>query len=78
LAVQSVSNENVIIISCLFIYFFNFLFDIYKIKQKDFRISATGVVTDVNKSTQIVKKLKVIGTPHQIFRKTAFIQVIFV
>jgi hypothetical protein len=29
----------------------------------------------MSKSTKIVKKLKVIGTPYQIFRKTAFIQV---
>ena len=31
----------------------------------------------MNKSTQIVKKLKLIGTPLKIFRKTAFIQGMF-
>lgn len=31
----------------------------------------------MNKSTQIVKKLKLIGTPLKIFRKTAFVQGMF-
>ncbi|CAF0887412.1 unnamed protein product [Brachionus calyciflorus] len=46
-------------------------------ETKNFRIAATGVVTETNKSTQIVKKLKVIGTPLKIFKKTAFLKGMF-
>lgn len=44
---------------------------------QDFRIACTGVVLDLNKTTDIVKKLKLVGTPVQVFTKTAFLKGMF-
>lgn len=43
----------------------------------NFRISATGVVLDVNNTVNIVKKLKLVGTPSSVHRNTAFIKDMF-
>ncbi|KAK9460662.1 uncharacterized protein V1516DRAFT_625304 [Lipomyces oligophaga] len=42
-----------------------------------FRIAATGTVQEVDASVEIVKKLKLVGTPYKIFKNTAFIQGMF-
>ena len=46
-------------------------------ESKGFRVSATGVVLDIDHSVKIVKKLKLTGVPYKIFKNTAFIKDMF-
>lgn len=42
-----------------------------------FRVSATGVVLDIDRSVKIVKKIKLTGVPYKVFKNTAFIKEMF-
>jgi ribosome biogenesis protein BMS1 len=49
----------------------------YTENVQHFRICGTGDLLEVNQSFEIVKKLKLIGEPMEIFKKTAFIKGMF-
>ncbi|KAL2021338.1 hypothetical protein VTK56DRAFT_7309 [Thermocarpiscus australiensis] len=52
-------------------------FQSFSASNPGFRIAATGTVLSVDESTEIVKKLKLTGTPYKIFKNTAFIKDMF-
>lgn len=45
--------------------------------SSSFRVSGTGTVVELNKTSEVVKKLKLVGTPFKIFKNTAYIQDMF-
>jgi len=45
--------------------------------QSHFRVSATGTVNELDRSFQVVKKLKIVGHPYKVGRNTAFIRDMF-
>ncbi|ROT38709.1 ribosome biogenesis protein BMS1, partial [Sodiomyces alkalinus F11] len=52
-------------------------FQSFSPENPGFRIAATGTVLSVDESTEIVKKLKLTGTPDKIHKNTAFIKGMF-
>jgi ribosome biogenesis protein BMS1 len=50
---------------------------ISNIDASDFRITATGTVLELSHSFMVMKKLKLVGEPHEVFKNTAYIKGMF-
>jgi len=46
-------------------------------KQRRFRVCASGTLLELDQSSKVVKKLKLVGEPYKIFKNTAFIKGMF-
>lgn len=46
-------------------------------QTEGFRIVLTGAILDMDKSTELTKKLKIIGHPTKIYKKSAFVEGMF-
>lgn len=45
--------------------------------SQGFRVAGTGVVLDLDQSSDVVKKLKLVGTPMKVYKNTAFVKGMF-
>lgn len=52
-------------------------FNTLSAESTGFRVSATGVVLDIDRSTTIVKKIKLTGVPFKVYKNTAFVKDMF-
>ena len=45
--------------------------------SREFRLVGSGVMVEVDQAFRMVKKLKLVGTPTQVFKRTAFVTGMF-
>ena len=76
LGIQSVKTNTVGIVLAVSSSLYENLW-FFMLFQSDFRTAAMGVVLGMAKTTNIVKKLKLTGSPYKIFINAVFIQGMF-